>query len=749
MGGAVEHALRCKDLSQMHKISSLNRIVRITLAIAVMFSAVHGNRAAFGGLMITTSVSEVNGTGITVVNGQNVTVASGATGTITMDVFANVTGNNGVLTDDGLTSLRGLFSSRNVNGGVVFGNLTATNFGAFTASGSTGGNNTMDFDGDGDLDIMGTSTGTLSSGWFIGSAGSNAVAMSASGQGVKVATLTYTLTSGVANVQAGASTIVDFWPISTAANAYQPTGAGNTALPSTTSIVWRVDGVNVAGNITGGTAKNVSHINSGDQTFGTLGVTITMAGGVVEPTNNNTQIVLTGGTAGAAGSSTHTVSMADVFVGAAAPTVNVGLSKTGSETTNYAITANSSGLNSSVAVGQSTAVGANAQSPSITYTLASTSTSGAYSHTSTIDNLATTSSGAGLGSADGNDVVTITGNVLEHAQLVAPSTSPVAAGGNLVLTNAAGSTGTAVRGKAVVKAVTTTLGFEGGWTVGADVARSNGATSGTGSRVISASAAPNLMNGVHRGRQTVSYGDENLAGASTANAGVIGTVSFELERTVTGNSGNQVAQVLAGNSFAGLSATGPELRFGGRRTTVQFLGGTASADRTISAAGWRVRNDDVESTFLSDVVNVTGFGGTGPGSQTDTFVMQMEYDLGLLAPNASHEGLRAEKLIHIGWKDTTGAWVNAVNGNHGAAFDSVSGYVGERAYNAATDFALGKWGVYTDTAGTSDTSDDRYYAWAVLNHNSEFVVVPEPGSLLLMAMGGLLLVWRVRKRKTA
>ncbi len=48
---------------------------------------------------------------------------------------------------------------------------------------------------------------------------------------------------------------------------------------------------------------------------------------------------------------------------------------------------------------------------------------------------------------------------------------------------------------------------------------------------------------------------------------------------------------------------------------------------------------------------------------------------------------------------------------------------------------LGSWGVDTAT----------HTVWAVVDHNSEFAVVPEPASMSLLLLGGLLGLKRRRK----
>ena len=64
-------------------------------------------------------------------------------------------------------------------------------------------------------------------------------------------------------------------------------------------------------------------------------------------------------------------------------------------------------------------------------------------------------------------------------------------------------------------------------------------------------------------------------------------------------------------------------------------------------------------------------------------------------------------------------------------------FVGTRAYDEATDLLVGNWGV--------DTAND--VVWAVVNHNSEFAVLPEPGTLALLALGELLLGARRTRRR--
>ncbi len=83
------------------------------------------------------------------------------------------------------------------------------------------------------------------------------------------------------------------------------------------------------------------------------------------------------------------------------------------------------------------------------------------------------------------------------------------------------------------------------------------------------------------------------------------------------------------------------------------------------------------------------------------------------------------------WRNNSGDWVNAVTGNHytgGTPLTNVhKTYAQAFADNLNVSLPLGSWGVDT----VSNT------VWAVLDHNSDFAVIPEPSTLVL---GGLALL---------
>ncbi len=168
---------------------------------------------------------------------------------------------------------------------------------------------------------------------------------------------------------------------------------------------------------------------------------------------------------------------------------------------------------------------------------------------------------------------------------------------------------------------------------------------------------------------------------------------------------------------------------GGEDTTAFFAAGSASAEGTDLNASYSFTNT---SGMISDKLSINGLDGT-------TFLLVMNVDL-----SASFD----INDIYIAWFDersgseTSGTWVNAVAGNHGA--NNNQRFLGDLSYE---EFLSGGWDPETmlGAYGVNMANGD---VWAVIDHNSEFGVVPEPTTTVLLAAGVLLLfakaVFRVR-----
>jgi hypothetical protein len=163
--------------------------------------------------------------------------------------------------------------------------------------------------------------------------------------------------------------------------------------------------------------------------------------------------------------------------------------------------------------------------------------------------------------------------------------------------------------------------------------------------------------------------------------------------------------------------------------TVRFLDGAVSLDGSVTLlhlpAIANLASNPVELHMGNHVAG-------------DKFVLQLSYNPTLAA------GLGNLEDLYLGWFDpVANAWKNAIaaNSDGGASNRFVQG-----AYNSATDFNLGTYGV--DTANN--------VAWAVIDHNSIFGVAnseleppapaPEPTTAALLVFGGCAMLLRRRHR---
>jgi hypothetical protein len=220
---------------------------------------------------------------------------------------------------------------------------------------------------------------------------------------------------------------------------------------------------------------------------------------------------------------------------------------------------------------------------------------------------------------------------------------------------------------------------------------------------------------VRGGTGTITNGSRDASADSTLTLHSSGVTVFNSAGTAVGysmtsNAGSSAAMsVAASGAYSGFSATNGSPF--GQGTTVQLLDGSASTEELLNATFLPA---PAGVSAVSDAVDFSGAGG-------DLHVLQLSYNPALAISLFGSEN-NVFILTKVPGSDT---WTNTVNLNSDGGAQQHFFHGG---YNAATEFALGNYGV--------DTTN--HVAWAVVDHNSQYVVsgapVPEPASwMLLMA----------------
>jgi hypothetical protein len=293
------------------------------------------------------------------------------------------------------------------------------------------------------------------------------------------------------------------------------------------------------------------------------------------------------------------------------------------------------------------------------------------------------------------------------------------------LSNAAASPGTQ---RAAATIASRTLAGDAGWSVSGLGVGTSVAAGGVGSGAV-AFADAGKLNGTYTATFTLGLQhDQSLPGATSSD---VGELSWNLETTVVGRTGSGTAAVGGGGSYAGLGITSAAAR----GSQAALLAGTAADAASVSMSFAAAPEGD----FLSDVLTLQGTAG-------DAIVLSLTYD------SASLGDLLPADLF-LGWLDTrvgsatAGEWVNSVLGNSANLVSLETAYLGSwEAYVAefspgSPAAALGAWGV--DTSATPRV-------WAVVDHNSQFAVlpVPEPATWLLLVTAAAVSVRRARPTRS-
>ena len=279
-----------------------------------------------------------------------------------------------------------------------------------------------------------------------------------------------------------------------------------------------------------------------------------------------------------------------------------------------------------------------------------------------------------------------------------------------------------------------------------------------------------------------------VSGQSTGGAGAANGYGPLLQSTTQDAQGNVgsgaslYAQILAGSNSGLYTAGAPAtVAMAWRNRTLQEsspLEGGMPASPPLQYVG---------SYLISNVLSLSGMTNTsGEPVQTDPFVLQMNYDTMLLSDEA---GQAKKGTIYLGWLNPNASggatWQKAFTGDfdssghqtgaaangpdvgtaglnyQGSFLDFVNSVVaaehgtngnpffGDSAFTSGTISSLSS-AQLSDILGAYgvDPSSGNHDVWAVINHNSQFAVVPEPSTLLLAALGlAGLAGYRVRRRR--
>ncbi|MBI1336761.1 MAG: hypothetical protein GC164_07355 [Phycisphaera sp.] len=250
-------------------------------------------------------------------------------------------------------------------------------------------------------------------------------------------------------------------------------------------------------------------------------------------------------------------------------------------------------------------------------------------------------------------------------------------------------------------------------------------------------------------------------------------------------------EIAQGQSYAGITFQSPNTNF---MSTVSILAGTASSATTVTIDYREPTANESYLTstvvpmldsaghgmLLSDAFDVSGIAqpvnglSRGPVHQTDVFTIQVSYDevalfqmydtpATVLLTEAQHAALfnitvntldpgadltyDTTSWVDDYWVPTVGPlsgwdWYNTPPtsewGNFNIGSNVVENYQGSWAqfvleYGVTEENLasfLGSWGTDIGIPGTRENPQDGGNVWAVVDHNSQFAAVPEPGTLI-------------------